>query len=153
MNEFTEEKLKEIREAFDLYDSDNDNYINREQLEKVSLCLGYNFKSSELDNILHTYGEEVNTNDKYIISYSRFSFFLTKQSREIEMENELMDCFIDLDKDGDGKITVKELKYAFLTMGEHFEDEELQEIINQVDTTGQGAFSYKDFVKLMLNSK
>jgi centrin-3 len=151
MNDFTEEKLKEIREAWELFDTDRDDFINREEFNNTCLALGYNFKSAEIDGIMQKYGDEVDGTDKHIISFSSFSHFLTKQSREVEVEEELMDCFIDLDKDGDGKISLQELKYAFLTMGEKFEDEEVMDLINQVDTTGQGAFTYKDFVKLMLS--
>ena len=147
--DFSDEKLKEIKEAFEMFDKNKDNKLSREEFENTLLCLGYNFTHKEITDILNTYGEDIE-NFQRIISYDQYCLFLSKISREVEVEGELMECFIELDKDGDGKLNKTELKYAFLLLGERFQMSEIEEMINQIDTSGQGAITYKDFVKLML---
>ena len=55
-----------------------------------------------------------------------------------------------MDKDGDSKINAKDLKYLVYSIGEKFEDEEINEIINETSSTNDGYFSYKDMVGLIL---
>jgi Ca2+-binding EF-hand superfamily protein len=148
-NEFSEDKIKEIKEAFDMFDYDKDNKLNREEFENVLLCLGYNFTHKEITDIIIKYGED-SDNFGRKINYDQYGAFLSSLSREIEVEGELMECFMDYDKDGDGRLNTKELKYAMLLIGERFTNAEIEELISQVDTTGEGGITYKDFVKLML---
>lgn len=151
MNEFTEDKMKEFREVFELYDKNKDNYLDLEEADCAFKCLGYDFGKEEILQIFGEYGlsskDEV-TNSK--ITFDAFVNFLNKRNKEFDTEAELIDCFKSFDRDGDGKLDVKEMKYLLLTLGEQLKDEEIEEMINQVDTTGLGAITYKDFVKILL---
>ena len=53
------------------------------------------------------------------------------------------------DQDGDGFISAKELQEVLTNLGEHAEDDEIQEMINQVDRDGDGMISYQEFVQMM----
>lgn len=153
MNEFSDEKLKELQEAFELYDGDKDNFLNFEETDSAFKCLGYDFDYDQLMIIFKEYG--TNTSDpynniNYKFNFNSFSNFLNKRCKEVDAETELIHSFKQFDKDGDGRINVKEMKYLLLTLGERLEDEEVEEIIREVDTTGQGAITYNDFVKIMM---
>jgi calmodulin len=142
MNEFTDEKLKEMKEAFELYDTDNDGYLNLQQCDNAYKCLGYNLKEFELNEILDNKNKKINFND--------FMLFINNRNKDEELENELLECFKNFDKDCDGKINSKEMKYLLLSLGEKLKDEEVEELISIVDTTGEGAITYKDFVKILM---
>ena len=62
-----------------------------------------------------------------------------------------MECFTEMDKDHDGKIGKKDLKYLLYSIGEKLTDEEIEEIINQTDTTKEGFIHYKDMIRLLLS--
>jgi calmodulin len=147
MNEFTDDKVKEIKEAFGLYDTDNDGLINIEQLECAYKCLGLNLQQSELHDIFEDYSVD---NNKTKINFINFVNYLKSRSKNFDIEIELMECFKSFDKDGDGKINKKEMKYLLLSIGEKLKDEEIDEIVSIVDTTGDGVITYKDFVKILL---
>jgi Ca2+-binding EF-hand superfamily protein len=153
MNELTDEKQKEVKEAFELYDRDKDNLLNYEELEDVLKCLGYNMDKSHIFKILRDHGvtknNQENLNEKFI-SFQELVIFLNKRNQEFDMEEELMETFRNFDKDGDGKLNHKEIKYLLLTLGEQMNDEEIEEFIKIIDTTGQGIIYYEDFVKLLM---
>lgn len=151
MNELTEEKQREVKEAFDLYDKDKDNFINFEEVDSVFKCLGYSFDKLQIYNILKDYGtlRNAESNEKHL-SFKEILNFLGKRNQEYDMEEELIETFKNFDKDGDGKLCHKEIKYLLLTMGEQLLDEEIDDLINEVDTTGEGVIYYEDFVKLLL---
>lgn len=85
-----------------------------------------------------------------LIDFESFSNYLLKRNKDSDMEEELMECFKGMDIDHDGKISKKDLKYLLYSIGEKFADEEIEEIIKETDTTGEGVIYYKDMVKLML---
>jgi Ca2+-binding EF-hand superfamily protein len=142
MNEFAEDRIKELSQLFNLFDRDKDGFISIEECQNAYLCLGYEFKAEELSYFLE---------DKNSFNLNLFINFLQKRDKETDMEEELIECFKTFDKDKDGKLNAKELKYLFINIGERFSNEEIEEIISQVDTKGEGAITYKDFVKLMFS--
>ena len=164
-----EERVKEIKEAFDLYDSDKNQVLTISQLQKVLLCLGMDLTSKELNEIMLEFGDPpVNTSNvnslynisssankqpeinKRKITYNSLLTMLTSRAKESDVENDIMECFKLIDVNGNGKIGYEEIKYLMLLLGENFCDEEINELITQVDTSGKGLIEYKDFVKMTL---
>ena len=62
---------------------------------------------------------------------------------------ELREAFALFDKDGDGTISINELKAIMNTLGQNPTKLELQDIINEVDINGNGAIDFTDFLVLM----
>ncbi|KAF8024496.1 hypothetical protein BT93_F1618 [Corymbia citriodora subsp. variegata] len=69
---------------------------------------------------------------------------LTKQQID-----EFQEAFCLLDKDGDGCITIKELATAIKSLDLNPTEEELQSMINEVDTNGSGTIEFGEFLNLM----
>lgn len=160
--ELSDEKLREIKEAFELYDVENKQSVGMTQLKSILLCLGIEASSNEINNIMEEYGESpsninegensslnmISTLKK--ISYSNFLLMMSKRNNESDYEDELMEAFRAFDKAGDGKLGFQEIRYILLCLGEDFSEEEINEIINQTDTSGKGYVDYQDFIKVLL---
>ena len=144
MLEDKENEKKEHQEAFNIFDHDKDKKLNKEEARYAYMALGWNFSEEELNKIMQEKGE----ND--LIAFNAFSDYLFDRSKDAEIEEEIMETFAEMDKDGDGKINAKDLKYLLYSIGEKFEDEEINEIIRETSSTNDGTFSYKDMVKLIL---
>ena len=56
------------------------------------------------------------------------------------------------DKDGDGYITPHELRAVMTQMGEHVRNDEIDAIIREADTDGDGRINYAEFFT-MVNKK
>ena len=108
------------------------------------MALGYTFSEEELNSILSQNGKNG------VLDFDSFSNYLLKRSRDQEIEQELMECFTEMDKDHDVKISKKDLKYLLYSIGEKLNDDEIEEIIKETDTTGEGFIYYKDMIKLLL---
>ena len=139
-----ENELREQREAFNVFDHDKNNKLNKDEARYAFMALGWNFTDEELASIMNNFAKEG------LISFEDFSNYLFTRSKDAEIEEEIMETFVEMDKDGDGKINAKDLKYLLYSIGEKFEDEEINEIINETSSTNDGCIHYKDMVKLIL---
>lgn len=148
-----DEKLKELKEAFDLYDQQNTNYVGMTELKGILLCLGINVNSDDIFTIMDEYGENKIENAVNVkkISFNKFLEMMKNRNNDNEIEEELMEIFRAMDKKGNGLVGYDELKYILLCLGENFQEEEIMEMINQADSNGKGAIDYKDFVKIIMH--
>jgi Ca2+-binding EF-hand superfamily protein len=151
-NEFSEDRTKEIREAFEMFDKDKDNMLDYTEAINLLSCIGYDISDAEVLEMFSELGTHNNTHDatQYRIDFGSMLSFLNKRNKEIDVEKELIYCFNNLDTDGDGVITAKEMKYIFYNMGEMLNEEEVEEIIRETDSSGIGAITYKDFIRIMM---
>jgi calmodulin len=68
---------------------------------------------------------------------------MAKNVNDIDAEKEIKEAFDVFDKDGNGRITVEELRYVSVNLGETFSDEDTAEMLKQADFDGDGVVSYK----------
>merc|ERR1712165_197587 len=62
---------------------------------------------------------------------------------------EFKEAFSLFDKDGDGKITTKELGTVMRSLGQNPKEEELNEMINEIDEDGNGTVDFDEFLIMM----
>ena len=144
-----DEKLLELKELFAFYDKDKDNHLDLQSFEKMTLCLGIKFenKSKELSLIKQKYC--ILRNNMDLISFEKCLEFIKSRSNIKEVEEEIMECFKNINKNQNGIISFLEIKQALLDMGEEFDDEEIQEIFNWADPQNKEGITYEEFVKLL----
>lgn len=63
---------------------------------------------------------------------------------------EFGEAFQLFDKDGNGSVTMDELRVVFKSLGQDPTDEELQGMIDEVDHDGNGDMGFEEFCRLML---
>ncbi len=66
-------------------------------------------------------------------------------------EEDMMNVFRVFDKDGNGYITAAELKQAMESLDEVVTDEDIEDMIREADTNGDGNVNYEEFIKMMKN--
>uniref|UniRef100_A0A8C9F514 EF-hand domain-containing protein n=1 Tax=Pavo cristatus TaxID=9049 RepID=A0A8C9F514_PAVCR len=104
--ELTEEQKQEIREAFDLFDTDGTGNIDVKEL-KVGSPIA---ECTALHGITNA--------------------FLLKLQAEKDSKEEILKAFKLFDDDETGKISFKNLKRVAKELGENLTDEELQVLLN-----------------------
>ncbi|TKY61392.1 Calmodulin protein 8 [Spatholobus suberectus] len=72
-----------------------------------------------------------------------------KDALREEQIGEFLEAFCLFDKDGDGCITIEELGTAIRSLDENPTVEELQIMMNEVDTDGNGTIEFGEFLNLM----
>lgn len=66
-------------------------------------------------------------------------------------DDELIDTFKVFDKNNDGYINQDELRSVMSQLGEKLTAGELDEMIKEADTDGDGKINYVEFVKMMVS--
>ena len=72
---------------------------------------------------------------------------MTNQSKNLDYADELLEAFRVFDQDGDGFISAEELKFLMCNLGEKLTQEEVNEMIAEADTDGDGQVNYQGNTK------
>lgn len=83
------------------------------------------------------------------IDFNDFLMLMTMKMTEKDSKEEILKAFRLFDDDETGKISFKNLKRVAKELGENLTDEELQEMIDEADTDGDGEINEQDFLRIM----
>lgn len=144
---FTDEQVREAREAFQMYDTDADDTITTTELIPALRALGYNSNQVILEKIKEMDLESDDGVGK--LSFDGFLDFIVMHIRYSFTCADMMEDFKLIDVNNDGKITKFELKGYLESLKIPFSDEELDEIVNAADLNNDGSIDYKEFVIMM----
>uniref|UniRef100_A0A8C8B6K4 EF-hand domain-containing protein n=1 Tax=Otus sunia TaxID=257818 RepID=A0A8C8B6K4_9STRI len=140
--ELTEEQKQEIREAFDLFDTDGSGSIDIKELKVAMRALGFEPKKEEIKKMI----ADIDKEGSGTIDFEDFLAMMTQKMSEKDSKEEILKAFRLFDDDGTGKISFKNLKRVAKELGENLTDEELQEMIDEADRDGDGEVPEGEFV-------
>ncbi len=143
--ELTEEQRQEIKEAFDLFDTDGSGNIDAKELKVAMRALGFEPKKDEIKKMI----SEMDADQNGVIDYNDFLELMTIKMAERDPMEEMMKAFRLFDEDDTGKISFKNLKRVAKELGENMADEEIQEMIDEADRDGDGEISEDEFFRIM----
>ncbi|XP_068596264.1 uncharacterized protein cetn2 [Brachionichthys hirsutus] len=143
--ELTEEQKQEIREAFELFDTDGSGFIDVKELKVAMRALGFEPKKEEIKKMI----SEVDKDGTGKISFADFLAVMTQKMAEKDSKEEILKAFRLFDDDETGKISFKNLKRVAKELGENLTDEELQEMIDEADRDGDGEVNQQEFLRIM----
>lgn len=133
-NELTEEQKQEIREAFELFDTDGSGTIDAKELKVAMRALGFEPKKEEIKKMI----ADIDKDGSETIDFSEFLEMMTAKMSEKDSREEILKAFRLFDDDETGKISLKNLKRVAKEIGENMTDEELQEMIDEADRDDDG---------------
>lgn len=144
----SEEQLAEYKEAFSLFDKDGDGRITTAELGTVLRSLGHNPTEAELQGLI----QAVDTDNSGTVDFPEFLSVVAKRGKACDSEEEIREAFRVFDKDGNGYISVAELRHVMTNLGEKLTDEEVDEMIKEADMDGDGRVNYEEFVRVMMEN-
>ena len=68
---------------------------------------------------------------------------MARKMKDTDSEEEIKEAFRVFDKDGNGFISAAELRHVMTNLGEKLTDEEVDEMIREADTDGDGQVNYE----------
>ncbi|KAF3615880.1 Caltractin [Capsicum annuum] len=144
----TQQKRQEIREAFELFDTDNSGTIDAKELN-VAMRLMYrvpppvcievlipcNDQHKEINRMI----AEVDKDGSGAIDFDEFVHMMTAKFGERDTKEELMKAFHIIDQDKNGKISFADVQRIADELGERFTDREIKEMIEEADRDQRNA--------------
>lgn len=143
--ELTDEQKNEIKEAFELFDTDKDKEIDYHELKVAMRALGFEVKKVDVLKILKDYDRQGSGK----ITFDDFNEVVTDRMLERDPKEEMLKAFKLFDDDESGKISLRNLRRVARELGENITDEELRSMIDEFDTDGDGEINQEEFVSIM----
>lgn len=145
--ELTEEQRQVFREAFQMFDKDNDGVITSTELGDLMRSLGQQVTETEVNDLLN----EVDIDGNGTIELNEFIEMMRRPVPDDGSDEELRAAFNAFDADGNGFISHSELKNVMLSLGEGLTDGEIMEMIIEADLNGDGLIDFEEFKNMMTN--
>lgn len=140
-----EDEVDEIKEAFDLFDTDGSGRIDAKELKVAMRALGFEPKKDEIKKMI----ADVDKEGTGTIEYQDFLDLMTVKMAERDPLEEIRKAFKLFDDDDSSFISLKNLRRVAKELGETMTDDELQEMIDEADRDGDGQISEEEFIRIM----
>ncbi|TKY85203.1 hypothetical protein EX895_006283 [Sporisorium graminicola] len=143
----TDEQRQEIKEAFELFDTDKDGAIDYHELKVAMRALGFDLKKAEVLKLLRDHDK---TNSG-LLEWDDFNKIMSEKIASRDPMEEIRKAFALFDDDGTGKISLRNLKRVAKELGETLDDDELQAMIDEFDLDQDGEISQNEFISIMMD--
>lgn len=163
----SEEEIEEIREAFNLFDTDGSGTIDPKELKSAMQSLGFEAKNqtiyqmiADIDkdgsgsigmfmNYIYSFNIYTNLIIWNYIDFDEFLDMMTAKMSDKDTKEDIQKVFNLFDDDQTGKISLRNLKRVAKELGETMTDAELLEMIERADTDGDGEINPDEFFAIM----
>ena len=141
-----EDKLKECKLIFDIFDENKDEQISIDVLGDCLRICGAAPSQQELDKITKKY----ENSKEQSISFEIFIKLLERLLISQDSEEDLINEFTKIDHVGDGTITKSDLINLMSNYENPLSTEEIDEIMQEVNADENGYINIQRLVKLLL---
>ena len=134
-------KEEELRDMINEIDEDGNGTVDFEEfLIMMSKKLKDHDSEEELRycNLLH-----------YVFVDKRTIILMTFHSNKKFLVCVIREAFKVFDSDGNGFINASELRQVMMNLGEKLSEEEVEMMIKEADTNGDGLVNYEEFINMM----
>ncbi|XP_056685634.1 caltractin-like [Spinacia oleracea] len=125
----TQQKRQEIKEAFELFDTDGSGTIDTKELNVAMRALGFEMTEEQINQMI----ADVDKDGSGAIDFDEFCHMMTAKIGERDTKEELMKAFRIIDQDNNGKISPVDIQRIAKELGENLTDREIQEMIEEAD--------------------
>jgi Ca2+-binding EF-hand superfamily protein len=143
--DLTEEQRQEIKEAFDLFDTDGSGTIDPKELKSAMESLGFEAKNQTIYQMI----SDLDKDGSGAIDFDEFLDMMTARLSDKDSREDINKVFRLFDDEKAGFITIKNLRRVAKELGETMTDEELLEMVERADSDGDGRVTPEDFYNIM----
>ena len=149
LKELTPQEIKDLKEVFDVFDSQNNGFVNPPDLRRALKVLGFKVTREEARKLVR----DVGTKTSGYVDFNEFlDIIIEKQGDSRDIYDEILQGFKMFDYDNTEKITVDNLRRACVDAGVKFSDSELVEMMEEADQNGDRLVDKEEFIKIMLKT-
>ncbi|KAG8911770.1 Calcium-binding component of the spindle pole body (SPB) half-bridge [Tulasnella sp. 417] len=119
--EISDEQRQEIKEAFELFDTDKDGALDYHELKVAMRALGFDLKKAEVLKILKDHDKTGGG----LIGFDDFAKIMSERILAQDPHDEIRRAFQLFDDDHTGKISIRNLRRVAKEVGENLDADEL----------------------------
>ncbi|XP_018058082.1 PREDICTED: troponin C-like [Atta colombica] len=147
--QLSKDQLSHLKMAFDAFDHDKKGSISTSMVNTILCMLGHQIPAEQLAEVI----AEIDTWGTGELKFEEFcqlaSHFLEEDTDTEAIQQELREAFRLYDKEGNGYITTDVFRDILHELDDALSPEELDMIIEEVDTDGSGTLDYDEFMEVM----
>lgn len=133
----------QVEELFRQVDTSNDGYISLKELSKMFKLLDIKLSVADVKNILFRFDKDNNKR----INLEEFRALITEVFSANTSYEEAYQAFKMFDKDGSNTITADEVREVCKVLPKKLSDEEMESMIKNMDSDGNGIIYFDEFAK------
>ncbi|KMZ67739.1 Caltractin [Zostera marina] len=141
----SQQKRIEIKEAFDLFDTDGSGTIDAKELNIAMRALGFEMNELEIKQMI----ADVDKDGSGSIDLEEFTYMMTAKMGERDTKDELRKAFQIIDHDKNGKISVQDISSIATLLGVHLSPHDIEEMVNEADRNADGEVDSEEFFSMM----
>lgn len=137
----------ELKRVFQMFDQNSDGRITKKELGDSLDKLGIYISEEELSAMI----EKIDINEDGCVDIEEFGALYETIMDEKNEEDDIREAFKVFDQNGDGYITVEELRSVLNSLGlkQGRTAEDCKTMISKVDKDGDGMVDFKEFKQMM----
>merc|ERR1712178_257589 len=145
LKNLSDEQKQELREAFDLFDTDGSGAVDATELHTAMKALGFEPKKEEISKMV----KEMDKDGDATVDFEEFCVMMAEKMNQKDGKEEMMKGFKLFDDDNTGKISFKNYQRVAKELGENLSDAELKGILAEADEDGDGEINEAEFLAVM----
>ena len=141
----SEEQLLEVKEAFNVFDSEQTGGLDARELKAAISALNIKISKDEIRSIYQDFRKDIHEK----VTQDEFMEIVVPRLPDRHSKEYIQKIFQYFDLENTGKITVRHLRKIAQEIGESLTEEELKEIMEEADRDGDGYIGFNDFYRIM----
>ncbi|KAF4692459.1 hypothetical protein FOZ63_017102 [Perkinsus olseni] len=139
--------IEEYRKAFSLVDRGGRGVITPYEIGVLMRSLGHSPTDDELIKIL----EDYDLSNRKGITVDEFLEVMSRRENSVELRESLSRAFQLFDRDGNGFLSVQELRDKLCSSGDNpYSEKEFDDLLAGAEVTSDGQLEYSQLVEMML---
>ena len=150
MLSLNKKQMNEVEKVFSLYEGPNIGRLTFQNFPKAVRSLGIALSDLQLNKIV----DSLKSQGQIDFDLPEFGSLVSTWYKDLNIEEEMKECFKLFDYDNSEKVSVNFVKHIFGNMGEKFNQRDFESLLSEYGLSSQESLSFEEFYKLMawLNS-
>ena len=146
-NEIDPALLAQYRDAFKLFDKNEDGVIDFNEFQEVTKSIGMESKPESIKLIIDTIGSDNK------VTFNQFLDVMTGRMKNMDTKKDVLRAFQVFDEKKDGTVRAGQLKHLLRTFYSVMTVAECDALINEASPDAEGNIKYEPFVEKLFSLK
>ena len=133
------EVQQQMENVWNVFDLQRTHSVEIKHLRTIMRALDFNLEPEELEITR----KQIDPDNTGFITYARLKLVMEDKLKDTDTPEDMLAFLKHLDRDNDGRIPVPEFKQYMANMGSKMTTEQVEDLMKEVDTAGDG-FIYID---------